>query len=203
MRKIILTAISILVMLASFAQDSATLTTRSGVSSGDLQTILYFEGISFQKFNIKSAALKGRDYQIIIKEFKDGRNVRNDTAFNSHEDAYFRIKDDSLAFTVLTRMLESNEFKVSFQFNGFSITRRYNVVVGARDKFALKSFFGPKPNNPISLKEKNYLLAYMMPYVRKDKSEAYCEVAQSGVDPEKLYDKYKIPQYFLIELRFD
>ena len=82
MRKIILTAISILVMLASFVKDSATLTTRSGVSSGDLQTILYFEGISFQKFKIKSDALKGRDYQIIIKEFKDGRNVlaKNGTA---------------------------------------------------------------------------------------------------------------------------
>jgi hypothetical protein len=32
------------------------------------------------------------------------------------------------------------------------------------------------------------------------KSASYCEVAQSGMDPEKLFDKFKIPHYYLIEL---
>jgi hypothetical protein len=100
-------------------------------------------------------------------------------------------------------MSDNNEFKIDFQFNGFSTSRRYKVFPQERDKFALKSFFGTKPENPIDLNSKNYILAYMMPYVRKDKSEAYCEVAQSGIDPEKLYDSYKIPHYFLVELKFD
>jgi hypothetical protein len=42
----------------------------------------------------------------------------------------------------------------------------------------------------------------MTPYIRADKREAYCEVAQSGVDPEHLYDSYKIPPYCLVEVKF-
>ena len=42
----------------------------------------------------------------------------------------------------------------------------------------------------------------MTPYIRADKSEAYCEVGQSGVNPEHLYDSYKIPHYFLVEVKF-
>ena len=42
----------------------------------------------------------------------------------------------------------------------------------------------------------------MTPYIRADKREAYCEVAQSGVDPEHLYDCDKIPHYFLVEVKF-
>ncbi len=42
----------------------------------------------------------------------------------------------------------------------------------------------------------------MMPYVKKDGSKQYCEVAQSGVNLEELGTKYAIPRYFLIGIKF-
>jgi hypothetical protein len=188
---------------SSLGQSTPVIQTRHGLGLNDLQHILYFEGISHEKFSIKSDSLKGKNYQIIIKEFKEGKLIKTDTVFNSKEDEYFRIKTDSLSFAVLTKMSDLNYFKIQFQFDGFSSDRKYPVSPARKDKFALKSFFGPKSELPVNLNGLNYFLAYMTPYVRKDKSEAYCEVAQSGIDPEKLYDKYKIPHYFLTAIRFE
>ncbi|MGN7721381.1 hypothetical protein [Chitinophaga sp. 22620] len=187
----------------SFAQSRAVMSVETGATAQELQTILYFEGISYEKFNIKSAGLKGKDFQILIKEFTNGQLSRKDTAFNSREDAYFRIKTDSLSFAVLTKMSESNEFKIHFQFNGFSSSRKYKVLPDEREQFSLKSFFPPQQTEKsIDLSSNTYILAYMTPYVRPDKSTTYCEVSQSGVDPEQLYEKYQIPHYFLVELKF-
>lgn len=199
MKKLIFLTTLFLVGHFSNGQSSnATIEIKHGLNLDDLQHVLYFEGISNEKFNIKSRELIGKDFQIIVKEFKQGKLTKIDTAFNSKEDEYFKIKADSLSFAVLTKMSDLNYFKIQFQFNGFSSDRKYNVKAKTKDKFALKSFFGPTTEMKIDFAKLNYFLAYMMPFVRPNKSEAYCEVAQSGIDPEKLYNKYKIPHYFLI-----
>jgi hypothetical protein len=193
---------ALLATLHSFGQSTATLRTKAGVKDAELQHVLYFEGISYQKFAIKSGELKGKNFALVITEFKEGKSVRVDTVFNSREDEYFRLKSDSLVFSTLTKMSDDSEFKIQFQFNGFSSARKYKVLPSEKEKFTLKGFHKTSANHTIKLNEKNYLLAYMMPFVRPDKSEAYCEVAQSGLNPETLYDKYKIPHYFLVQLRF-
>ena len=176
---------------------------KSALTPTDVQHLLYFEGIGHERFQITSSQLKGKDFQILIKEFKDGVPAKTDTVFSSKEDEYFRIKEDSLPFAVFTKMTDLNEFKIQFQFNGYSVQRKYPVLPAEKEKFTLKSFFGPKTELPVNLNGINYFLAYLMPYVRKDKSEAYCEVAQSGIDPEQLYSRYKIPHYFLVAIIFE
>ncbi len=184
------------------AQQKATLQSEVGAKDKELQSILYFEGISYEKMSFKSPDLKGKNYQIIIKEFVKGELKNTDIAFNSKEDEYFRLKDGNLSFAILSKVSDDSNFKISFQFNGFSSSRKYKVDPSEKDKFTLKSFFIKEIEISIAPEAKNYILAYMTPYVRPDKSEAYCEVAQSGVDPERLYDKYKIPHYFLVEIKF-
>lgn len=203
MKKQLSIVLLILIGQISLGQTKSVIQIKYGLDFNDLQNIMYFEGIGLEKFKIKSDSINGKNYQILIKELKNGKIVKIDTVFNSREDEYFRIKEDSLTFTVITKTYDQNYFKILFQFDGFSSERKYTVLPAERDKFTMKSFFGNKPELPISLKETNYMLTYMMPYVKSDKSTAYCEVAQSGLNPEKLYDKYKIPHYFLIAIRFE
>ena len=96
----------------SYGQSNAIIQTKHGLSIGDLQHLLYFESISLEKFSIKSNDLNGKNFQIIIKEFKNGNLIKTDTVFNSKEDEYFRIKSDSLPFEVLTKMSDLNYFKI-------------------------------------------------------------------------------------------
>lgn len=178
------------------------LSAETGSRSADLQSILYFEGINMEKFMIRGTELSGRDFQLNVKEFVEGRLVKTDTIFNSHEDAYFRLKADSLPFRAISKITESGVFKIRFQFNGFAVNREYQLSATEKNKFTLKDFLSQKKEMSIDFAKGNYLLAFMPPYIRPNKSEAYCEVAQSGTDPEKLFDKYGLRHYYLFEISF-
>lgn len=202
----LLILVSALLPLSSVAQTgppvTATVTLEAGAQDRDLQTILYFEGISYEKLLVNSPLLVGKNYQLILTEFVKGALTKTDVVFDSSEDEYFKLKTDKLGFAVVSKVTDGNEFKLSFQFNGFSASRKYPVDAREKDKFTLKSFFHKEAPISLAPDAKNYLLAFMTPYVRADKSEAYCEVAQSGIDPERLYERYKIPHYFLVAIKF-
>lgn len=46
------------------------------------------------------------------------------------------------------------------------------------------------------------ILAVITSTMRKDGSSSYCEVAQSEIAPEKLGEKFNIPHYFIISMKF-
>jgi hypothetical protein len=204
MTKFSLTMLALLLTAAQFfAQSSPILTIKRGVDNFDLDNILDFQDIDYEKFAIRGAGLKGKNFKVLVKEFKNGQLTKTDIAFDSKEDQdYFKIKSDSLKFVVMTQVDANHFFKLVMRFNGFGIDKRYKVDPDKTGEFALKDFLGPKTETTIDLSGPNYLLAYMTAFVRKDGSTSYCEVAQSGMDPEKLWDKYAIPHYFLVVLEF-
>ena len=172
-----------------------------GSENADLQSVLAFENINLNKMKFSGANLSGRDFQISIKEFVGGKLTRSEIVFDSKEDEYFRIKSDNFGFRVLAKRTTENTVKFDFQFAGFSKAAEYKINAGHKE-FALKTFLGNKPDVSIPLNANTYILTYMMPYVKKDGSKQYCEVAQSGVSPEELGKKYAIPTYFLIDIKF-
>ncbi|MEJ7861276.1 MAG: hypothetical protein WKF90_06520 [Pyrinomonadaceae bacterium] len=172
-----------------------------GSENVDLQSILQFEDIDLNKMSFSGNDLKDKDFQISIKEFVRGKLSKTEVVFDSKEDDYFKIKSDKFIFRVLTKVSSENTVKFDFQFNGFSKQKEYKVAAGQKE-FALKSFLGSKPELAMPLNTNTYILTYMMPYVKKDGSTQYCEVAQSGVNPEDLGKKYAIPVYFLIDIKF-
>ena len=172
-----------------------------GAENTDLQSVPYFEEIGLGKMSFAGNDLKNKDFQISVKEFVRGKLTKTDVVFDSKEDAYFKIKSDRFVFRVLTRTAAENTVNFNFQFDEFSKQKKYKIAANQRD-FALKSFLGSKPEISMSLNANTYILTYMMPYVKKDGSTAYCEVAQSGVSPEDYGKKYAIPVYFLIDIKF-
>ena len=64
----------------------------------------------------------------------------------------------------------------------------------------MKSFLGGKSEMKVPVKGKFYIMSLITPTLHKDGSSSYCEIAQSGVDPEKLHERYNLPHYFLIEM---
>lgn len=184
------------------AQPAVTMKFSSGITNPDLQSILYFEGIHTEEVVFKGKILMGKNYQIAMKEFVNGVLVSIDTVFDSNEHVSFQINADSLKFKVLTKETGPEAFKMEFQFNGFRKGRTCKIKPEESGMFALKDFCGSEKELNVNPNNSIYLLSYMMPYTRKDKSRAYCEVAQSGTDPERLFDKYAIPHYYLVEIRF-
>jgi hypothetical protein len=172
-----------------------------GSDNPDLLSILRFEDIGLSKMIFTGKDLIGRDFQISVKEFTNGKLAKEEIVFDSKESEYFKIKGDKFTFKILTKITPQHIAKFDFQFNGFSTMKEYKVGENFKG-FAQKDFIGSQKEIAIPLNSATYILTYMMPFARKDGSQSYCEVAQSGINPEEFGTKYAIPTYFLIDIKF-
>ncbi len=188
------------VLNQTICQDMGTLSIDSGPESEEMLDLMAFQGINYEKVKIKAPGIKGKDYHITLKEFEGGALKRSDVIFDSSRDVFFKIKADSLDFKVLTQVDASGFFNLMVNFKRFSISEKYSLPEHKTGDYVLKNFLGSKDEIPFKIKGSNYLLVYMTPFVHGDGSASYCEVAQSGVNPEQLFEKFKIPHYYLIEL---
>ena len=190
-----------LLAAGAFAQTAVKLTNKYGAENADLQNVLFFEGISLEKLAFSGTNLKNKNYQISIKKFVDGNLAQSEVVFDSKEVEYLKIPGDQLALRVFAQVTSANTIKFAIQSEQYRVDREYKVNPDQKE-FALKHFMGAQTEQSISLTENNHMLAFMMPYVKKDGWKAYCEVVQSGVSPEELGKKYAIPLYFLIDIKF-
>ena len=184
------------------AQSDIRMKMAYGSENVDLMSLLYFENIGFGKMMFAGEDLKGKDFQISIKEFVGGNAGRSEVVFDSKEDDYFKVKDNNFTFRLLTKTTAENTVRFQFQFSGFSKLKEYKIPAGQKE-FALKSFLGRAPDLLIPLGKPTNILTYMLPYSKVDGSTTYCEVVQSDVRPEDLGKKYAIPTYFLIDIKFE
>ncbi len=202
MKTILLLVIALIWLTSSIsAQSDIKMRTEYGSENIDLMSMLYFENIGLDKMIFSGNDLKGKDFQISIKEFVKGKLTKTDVVFDSKEDEYFKIKSDKFTFRVLTKITSEHTAKFHFQFNGFSKQKEYKVAANQKE-FATKTFLGSQSEMSIPLNKSTYILTYMMPYLKKDGSKQYCEVAQSGIKPENFGKMYAIPTYFLIDIKF-
>jgi hypothetical protein len=202
MRKTLLILLALACLFSTVhSQSDIKMTSEYGSENDDLMSVLRFEEINLEKLTFKGKDLKGKDYLISIKQITNGKIIKNEVVFNSKEDAYFKIKSENFAFRLLTKITHKQTAKFDFQFNGFSKQTEFKVAPN-QTEFALKTFLGGEKDMTISLNKSTYILTYMMPYLKKDGSKQYCEVAQSGINPEDFGKIYKIPTYFLIDIKF-
>ena len=210
MKKILLVLIALAgFALSSFAQTDIKVKGKYGGDTADLDGYLHFEDIKLEKLSFTGSDLKNKNYQVFIRKFVNGNLAQTDMVFDSTEVSYFKVAGDELKLRVFAKRYENDTVRFEFQFqngpSGSSITKEYKVTKNQK-AFALKDFLHDSRGNvlepSISLNASNYILAFMMPYVKKDGGTAYCEVAQSGVNPEELGRKYSIPLYFLIDVKF-
>lgn len=198
----LLSILACLLTVSTFAQTNVKMQRKYGAESSELQGLLYFENIALERLMFSGSELKNRNYQIYIKRFVNGDLAENELVFDSKEADFFKIDGDQLAFRVFAKETLEHTIKFEFQFDRFRQSKEYQLTPDQKN-FALKNFMAGRPEQSISLTAANHILTFMMPYVKKDKSTAYCEVVQSDVSPEELGKKYPIPLYFLIDIKFD
>lgn len=190
----------LLIFNTSFSQDSTKMRITGGSENRDLQSMMAFEGIALDKFEFSGKQLIGKDYDFKVKEFKNGKLVSTTILMDSKEDEYFKIKKDTFRFKMLTKVGDDKKFKIEIAFGGFTSKKLTFDLFEKNGLYVMKTFLGGKTEMKLPATGKFYIMSLITPTLHKDKSSSYCEVAQSGLDPEKLNEKYNIPHYFLIEM---
>ena len=160
-----------------------------------------FQGINKLKFQFESPEIAvGKNYKIIIREFKNGKLGSEKTVINTKEENLPKI-DKEFKFTVVAQQLLNNE-KIGFFFNNFMNKQIYNVdTIFPDGTFDLRDVTGNTSKIDFEF-GKEIQIALITPPNENPKAGnlGYCEVSKGNINVESWFKKYRIPQFFLIYL---
>jgi hypothetical protein len=200
-----------LVVAAIFCFNSITaqqteiqLETTYGSDNKEIHDLLRFQNIETIVMEFKGEQLKAKNYTILVKEFTNGSLYKTDTILNSKSSEYIPvIKDTLFKFKYFVKTQMDNKVKMTFLFNRFSVTKKYDIKV-TEDQYALHDFLGGNKSIPIKLNTKKNILVYFLPYLEKETGwKKYCDVSGSKYQPEEWGNTFNIPSYFLVEVLFE
>lgn len=173
-----------------------------GVENEDLMNVLRFQDIHLSKVKFTGTHLWGRNFKIFIRDFVNGKLVKNHQVFDSREEEFFKVKEQEFNFSVLVQRTLNNKAKFDIRFLGYGVVKEFELSPTQKD-FALKNFQGGAPEIGFPMNASQTFLTFMMPYKAVNGSTHYCDVVQSGIKPEDLGKKFGIPRYFLMDIQFE
>lgn len=198
---------NMLIFLASFlianvaSAQTAVMSAKNGTANYELNQVLSFENINIESLIFRGDDLKGKYYQVFVKEYKAGKLIKTETLFDGGELDIFKIPNDSTSFGFFSKP-DGDKLKIQIKSLHFS-SRMLTYKINANSStYVLKDFLGAEPQMNVPIGKPFYALAIITPTIHKDGSSSYCEVAQSNVDPESFWTKFNVTHYFLIEIVF-
>ncbi|WKD86886.1 hypothetical protein KCTC32516_02266 [Polaribacter huanghezhanensis] len=206
MKKSILFLTCLILTNLSFGQkNNSNLKMISDYSSNnpEIRDILQFEGIEYLKLKFIGKELKNKSYHLTVKEIWNGKIVRDTTVFNSKTigiKQFEKVNDTMLTLKVISKLTHKNKLKMTFRFPRFGITKEYDAI--DTNDYSLRNI-AEESKMEISYDKKFYLLAYILPYEKKDGSKSWCDVGTSGKDIENWGKKFGIKHYLLFEMKFE
>lgn len=193
--------ITILLFQFIYSQNTVKFNTEYGSKNKEINDLMDFQNIGVETLQFESSALIDKYYEINIKEYKKGKHINTKQLFDGASSEYFKIDSTIVSFKFFTEMSE-NKMKVFIKGNRFGSKRETFHLEEENGRYVLKDFQGSKKFLNVSLKDEFPILAIITATKHKDGSGSYCEVAQSEIDPEKFGEKFNIPHYYVISMRF-
>lgn len=201
MKKTLLLIAFLLAAHLNYSQKTVKMVTQYGAKNHELEEVLDFENIGMETLTFESESIKGKYYNINIREYKNGKLVNTKSLFDGSNSEYFIIDSTYTSFKFFTKM-ENDKLKTSISADRFSSQQQFFKLKKGNGPYVLKDFQGAKEFLSVPINEEFPILAVITATKHKDGSGSYCEVAQSGIAPEKFGEKFNIPHYFIISMEF-
>lgn len=184
------------------SQQTVKMTNEYGAENTELQEILDFNSTFVEKLIFEGEELKGKFFEINLKEFRKGKLVKTENLFDGSEADFFKI-DSTIAFFKTFVLIEDEKLTIAFRNQKFGSRKSKFKLDKIKDfnNYVLKDFFGRENKLDIPLNDEFSIFAIITPTIHANGSASYCEVVQSDVKPEELGNHFKIPHYFLITMR--
>jgi hypothetical protein len=183
----------------NYGQKTVKMITEYAAKSNELQVVLNFENIDIENLTFESNEIKGKYYNIYIREYKNGKLTKTKRLFNGSK--YFIIDSTFTSFKFYTKT-ENNKLKTFIKGNRFGSRKEFFDLKEGNGIYVLKDFQGSKKSLNVPINDEFPILAIITATKHKDGSGSYCEVAQSDVTPEKFGEVFNIPHYFIISMEF-
>ena len=158
-----------------------------------------FEGINKIRFSLDNQSeLNGKDYKIVIREYRDGKLDKEQVVLNTKEENLPKI-DSTFQFTLIAQNLLNYE-KIGFFFPRFMNKKIFKTDEVFKDgDFDLRMINVGTDHLSFQLNEPFQIALITPPNRDPGKGDlGYCEVSQGGIEIEQWYGKYEISQFFLV-----
>ncbi|TRZ45703.1 hypothetical protein [Robertkochia solimangrovi] len=168
--------------------------------SEELRTYFEFEDINYNTLFFTGDGIKNKQYRVVLKEFRSGVPQAPRMLFDGSESEYFRVSTDTLAFKLLSK-ISDDELKLWIRGEGFGSKKTVVSIDNTKGDLAFQSY--TNADKVLSSDSDSIcLFSFITPKRNEDGSGSWCDVTGSGVDPEKIFQEFDIPHYFLIEILF-
>lgn len=194
--------LSIITFNFNYSQKTVKMFTEYGSKEKDIKSLMRFQNIELQKIIFEGDDLKGKFYEINLKEFKKGKLINTKNLFDLKISEFLKI-DTTFTSLKFFSKIENDKLTVFVESSQmYSDKKSFNLDKGKSSDYLLQNFQGDKEFLNIPFEIDFPILAIITPTDLGDGYSSYCEVAQSEVDPEKFWEKFKIPHYFIIYVKF-
>ena len=193
--------LTILSLQFIYSQKTVKMTTDYGSKNKELYELMFFQDIGVETLTFESPEILNKYYEINLKEYKNGKLINTKQLFDGVDSEYFKIDSTFTSFKFFTKM-ENNKMKVFIKGKRFGSRKESFDLEEGNGDYVLKDFQGIKDFTNVPLNEEFPILAVLTATKHKDGSGSYCEVAQSGITPDKFGEKFNIPHYFIISMKF-
>lgn len=214
MRIIILIFIAIL-PVTIFSQVDSTTIYYKNIENYDLRTICELTDIQIEKIYCNDTLLRGKVFNVKIKEFKKGKVVSTDNLDVSSEEqripmvingdtiiyiipmvdkAGFGKSTDTLSIT-FAGLLDKKKLKLKINYPGMSMHKELK----GNSNYSLRPANSCSSNKiRVPVEEEYPILAYTPPFDTGSEIQSYCLLGEENV--LDWYDKFKVKHYYIIYL---
>ena len=141
MKKTIILIAFLIIAQLNYSQKTVKMVAEYGAKNSELEEVLSFENIGIETLTFESELIKGKYYNINIREYKNGKLVNTKSLFDGSNSEYFVIDSTFTAFKFFTKM-ENNKLKTSISASRFSSQQKFFELEEGNGEYVLKDFQG-------------------------------------------------------------
>ena len=167
----------------------------------DLTSLMRFQNVSMENLLFESINLKGKSYEVNLKEYKNSKLVKTTSLLDGEN--FVEIDSTVFSLKVLSK-IENNKITLFAETERMSGEKMKFKIENEKKShsYVLKNFQGNKKYLDVPITGEFPILAIITPVEMEKGYFSYCEIAQSEVPPEKYGEKFKLPHYFIITMKF-
>ena len=200
MKKIFFALSLLLVFLNSYSQKTIKMISKYGTKNKDIISLMRFQNITLESLSFESSELIGKSYEVNLKEYRKGKLVKTKNLLDGGK--YVEIDSINVTLKFLSK-IENDKMTIFIETERmFSDKMTFDLEKKKGNDYVLKDFQGNKDFTNVSINGEFPILAIITPVELEKGYFSYCEIAQSEIEPEKFGEKFKIPHYFVITMKF-
>ena len=174
---------------------------RDNIVDKHIREVMEFENIFIEQLDFEGEAIGDKSYIVTMDEFCKGEKIRSLILFDGMEDDIFRVRGNKTSLKFFLKVADE-KLKVHIRGDFFASKKMYLPLDTEAETYTVKDFFADKEELQIPSDKAGALFAIITPAILPDGSGTYCDVIQSGINPEKWYEHFKIPHYFVVRIQF-